>query len=109
MGEFKCPAFRYSGSFSHNGFDGRGKEEGETYVFEGEFLKGRRNYGKLTWKDCEGFVYFYSGSFNENNRFHGKGFPSITKAPWLTTEALTKASSWTVLRRAKVTIRAQTE
>ena len=39
------------------------------YSFKGKFINNSKIYGRLNWRDGS----YYEGSFNENDKFNGKG------------------------------------
>jgi hypothetical protein len=45
----------------------------------------------MIWKDDSGFAYFYSGEFNADGKFHGKGRLLLIQERSLTREEYTKA------------------
>lgn len=71
-GRYESPAIKYVGGFTNNTFHGHGVENGEGYRFEGKYAHGVRKEGHFTWHAADG-EYSYKGTFNENNKFHGKG------------------------------------
>lgn len=72
QGRYESKQMKYVGGFKDNTFHGLGVETGENYKYEGKYINGLKNEGKMTWKDKNG-NYEYLGTFNQNNKFHGKG------------------------------------
>jgi hypothetical protein len=72
-GIYEAEEFKYSGGFRDNLFWGKGREEGPKHSFEGEYAHGKRANGTLKWRDEDDFVFIYTGNFNEQEQFHGKG------------------------------------
>jgi hypothetical protein len=58
-------------------FDGKGKEQGKFYSFEGEYVRGKKKEGIMSWKGSNGFNYQYRGCFNDLEQFNGKGIYSL--------------------------------
>lgn len=62
------------GDWTNNLLNGKGEEyyigdSNEFVSYNGTFLKGKRSFGKLLWKDTS----YYEGGFNQNNKFNGYG------------------------------------
>lgn len=65
-GYYEAEDFKYSGGFRNNRFEGMGKEEGLKHTFEGAYNNGKRARGTLKWRNDNDFLFFYTGTFNNN-------------------------------------------
>jgi hypothetical protein len=92
-GVYETEGFKYSGGFRENQFWGKGKEEGERHSFEGDYVKGKRVAGTLKWREDSEFLFFYTGGFDAQEKFHGSGTRWGMQADWRKRRESTRATS----------------
>ena len=73
---FESEDFKFEGQVKENSFNGKGKETGKNYTFEGLYHQGQRIEGKLKWiEESEDILgkkekkFEYTGKFNKDGKF----------------------------------------